>query len=132
MTSLRSTVFAVGIAIAAGWSCGGGSSSPPTNPSPTNFTILINGERGEQSFAPNPAAVGGRMVVFRNNDTVAHRVRLNDLSVDWGTIAPGATSPAFRMPAVGTNYHCDLHPGMIGAVNPEAGGDPPRCTGEYC
>jgi len=72
------------------------------------------------------------LVVFRNNDTVEHRVRLNDNSVDWGVIQPGQISQPFRMPNEGTNYHCDLHPTMIGAVNPEAGGTPPPCQGVYC
>ncbi|HYN08681.1 MAG TPA: hypothetical protein VES67_14965 [Vicinamibacterales bacterium] len=132
MRSLRSSAFAVGIAILGGWSCGGGSSSPPTTPTPTAVTILITGQKGVLSFSPNPATAGGRMVVFRNTDTEAHRVRLNNLSVDWGLIAPGATSQPFLMPAEGSNYHCDLHPTMIGSVNPEAGGDPPRCEGVYC
>ena len=132
MRSFHSIAFALGIAILAGWSCGGGSSSPPTTPTPTTLTILITGQKGAQSFSPNPATAGGQMVVFRNTDTEAHLVRLNDLSVDWGVIAPGATSQPFRMPVEGSNYHCNLHPTMIGSVNPEAGGTPPRCTGEYC
>lgn len=132
MRSLRSSAFAVGIALLSGWGCGGGSNSPPTTPTSTALTILITGQRGAQSFSPNPATAGGQLVVFLNTDTEAHRVRLNDSSVDWGVIAPGARSQAFRMPAEGTNYHCDLHPGMVGSVNPEAGGNPPRCTGEYC
>jgi hypothetical protein len=72
------------------------------------------------------------MVVFRNTDVVAHRVRLNDFSVDWGTIAPGATSAPLRMPADGTNYHCSLHPTMIGAVAINAETPPPMCRGDYC
>lgn len=133
MRSLRSTVLAVGVAVATGWSCGGGGNGgPPTNPSPTSFTIIINGERGAQSFAPNPAGAGGQLVVFRNNDSVAHRVRLNDQTLDWGIIQPGATSSAFRMPIDGANYHCDIHPGMIGAVKAESGGDPPPCQDVYC
>jgi plastocyanin len=133
MRSLRSTVLAVGVAVGAGWSCGGGAGpAPPTNPSPTNFTINIAGDRGAQSFTPNPASAGNQMVVFRNNDTVAHRVRLNDVSVDWGIIQPGATSAAFRMPRDGANYHCDIHPGMIGSVRAESGNDPPPCQDVYC
>ena len=134
MRSFPSPAFGVGIAILAGWSCGGGSSSPPTNPTPTptTVTIVITGQRGAQSFSPNPATAGGRMVVFRNADTEAHRVRLNDGSVDWGVIAPGATSQPLLMPGEGSNYHCNLHPTMIGSVSPETGGNPPRCTGEYC
>ena len=108
--------------------CGGSPSSPaPTGPT----TISIVGERGSQSFSPNPASVAGQMVVFRNMDSVVHRVRLNDLSIDTGDIAPGATSNPVRMPPAGTNYHCSLHPTMIGAVN-SGGTPPPPCTGPYC
>jgi plastocyanin len=112
--------------------CGGGSSSTPTSPSSNPFTITVTRQNGAQSFSPNPASVGGQMVVFRNSDTVVHRVLLNDGSIDTGNIAPGAMSAAVRMPAGGTNYHCSLHPDMIGAVNPVAGGPPPVCEGIYC
>ena len=132
MRFLRSSPFVVGIALLAGWSCGGKSSGPGPTPTPTTTTITITGQRGAQSFSPNPATAGGQMVVFRNNDTEAHHVRLNDFSVDWGVVAPGATSVARRMPVDGTNYHCLLHPAMIGSVAPETGGDPPRCDGVYC
>ena len=71
------------------------------------------------------------MVTFRNGDTVVHRVRLNDGSLDTGDIAPGATSQAVLMPMGGTNYHCSLHPSMIGAVSPP-NAPPPACVGEYC
>ncbi|HET9370244.1 MAG TPA: hypothetical protein VFO19_08350 [Vicinamibacterales bacterium] len=117
-------------------SCGGSSPSGPSSSggggSDAPVTISIVGDRGNQSFSPNPAIAAGRMVVFRNNDAVAHRVRLNDLSVDWGIIQPGATSAAFRMPDEGTNYHCDLHAGMIGAVSIDAATPPPPCRGDYC
>ena len=113
-------------------SCGGGS-SPPTAPSPaSSFVITVTRENGAQSFSPSPAAAGGQMVVFKNADTIVHRVLLNDGSVDTGNIAPGATSTSVRMPDAGTNYHCSLHPDMIGAVNPAVGGPPPVCTGIYC
>jgi plastocyanin len=72
------------------------------------------------------------MVVFRNTHNVPHRVVLNDGSLDTGDIAPGATSRAVQMPAAGTNYHCSLHPGMIGSVATAMGGAPPACDGEYC
>jgi hypothetical protein len=58
-------------------------------------------------------------------------VRLNDGTVDTGDIAPGATSRQVMMPSAGTNYHCPLHPGMIGAVSPQGGGEPPPCS-DYC
>ena len=115
--------------------CGGGSSAP-TSPSPSpsgnTFTITVTQQNGAQSFSPNPASVGGQMVVFRNADSIVHRVVLNDGSVDTGDIAPGATSRAVQMPGGGANYHCSLHPAMVGAVNPVAGGPPPVCEGIYC
>jgi len=71
------------------------------------------------------------MVVFRNSDSIVHRVLLNDGSIDTGNIAPGALSDPVTMPATGTNYHCSLHPDMIGAVGSTSGA-PPQCTGPYC
>jgi plastocyanin len=115
--------------------CSGGSSQTPAAPSPggsTALTITIMRQAGTQSFSPNPASAGGQMVVFRNSDSIVHRVQLNDGSIDTGDIAPGATSRAIQMPPAGTNYHCPLHPGMVGAVNGSAGAPPPSCEGPYC
>src|SRR5262245_14028859 len=117
--------------------CGGGSSaptSPSPSPSPSGnaFTITVTSQNGAQSFSPNPASFGGQMVVFRNADSIVHRVVLNDGSIDTGDIGAGATSRAVQMPAAGANYHCSLHPAMVGAVNPMAGGPPPVCEGIYC
>src|SRR5688572_17524690 len=111
--------------------CGGSSPSGP-DPGPGTLTITVTRQNGAQSFSPNPATAGGQMVVFRNADSVVHRVVLNDGSIDTGNLAPGATSAAVRMPNGGTNYHCSLHPDMIGAVTPQAGGPPPMCEGIYC
>ena len=117
-------------AVAAAWACGGGGG--PAAPSPSGpVTINIVGDRGSQSFSPNPATAAGQTVVFRNNDSVVHRVQLNDGTIDTGDIAPGATSRAVTMPGAGTNYHCMVHPGMIGAVSSGSSGPPP-CTGLYC
>jgi len=129
--SLAAATLLVSCAVAAS-ACGGGSSTP-TTPSPsTPFTITVTRQNGAQSFSPNPAVAGGQPVVFRNADSVVHRVRLNDLSIDTGDIAPGATSKAVTMPVNGTNYHCSLHPDMVGAVSPGGGGAPPMCEGIYC
>ena len=120
------------------WSCGGGgyggggSPAAPSTPSTSAITITIMRQNGTQSFSPNPASAGGQTVVFRNADSIVHRVRLNDLSVDTGDLAPGATSREFRMPPGGTNYHCSHHPDMIGAVNGAGGSAPPPCEGAYC
>jgi plastocyanin len=112
----------------------GGSKGTPTSPTATGstFTITVMRQAGVQSFSPNPANAGGEMVVFRNADTITHRVRLNDLSIDTGDILPGASSRPVRMPASGTNYHCSLHPTMIGSVSGAGGQPPPPCEGPYC
>jgi plastocyanin len=126
---------AVALAMIVAAACGGGSStpsSPSPAPSAAPFTITVTQQNGAQSFSPNPALAGGQMVVFRNADTIVHRVTLNDGSIDTGDIAPGATSRAVRMPDTGANYHCSLHPAMVGAVSPMAGGPPPACEGIYC
>ena len=120
--------------------CGGGDSgSPPTAPTPPPAggpqptTISIVGDRGAQLFNPNPATVAqGSMLSFRNTDGTVHRIVFNDNSFDSGNINPGATTDARAMPANGANYHCSLHPGMVGSISGTAGQPPPPCTGEYC
>lgn len=128
---LMSSGLAAACALSA---CGGGSSAPtsPGSSTSTALTITITRDNGAQSFSPNPASAGARLVVFRNNDSVVHRVILNDGTLDTGDIAPGATSRELMMPGTGTNYHCTIHPGMIGSVNPATGGPPPPCQGAYC
>ena len=110
-------------------SCGGSSPSSPS--APNVVTITITRQNGAQSFSPNPVTAAGQMVAFRNSDSVVHRVQLNDGTLDTGNIAPGATSVAVLMPGAGTNYHCTIHPDMIGAVNSQ-GAPPPACEGPYC
>lgn len=125
---LKASALMVGLAAISG--CGGSSSS--TAPSSTSTpTINIVGQSGAQAFSPNPASFAGQQIVFKNSDSVTHRVVLNDGSIDTGDIAPGATSRAVTMPASGTNYHCSTHPGMIGGIS-AASGTPPTCEGIYC
>jgi plastocyanin len=128
-------------ALAATIGCGGGykDSTPEPGPVPgssgsagtPSLTINIIGEKGAQSFSPNPADAGGMVVVFHNSDSIVHRVVLNDGTVDTGDILPNGNSRSIAMPSDGTNYHCSLHPEMVGAVNSVAG-PPPTCTGPYC
>lgn len=130
--------WALAIAIAAA-GCGGGgdsgSGSPtaPTNPSPGTVTISIVTTGDAQSYNPNPATqTQGATVSWRNNDGVVHRIVANDGSFDTGDIAPGATSRGVQPSASGTNYHCSIHPAMVGAIGSSQGSPPPPCTGEYC
>ena len=56
--------------------CGDGdSNSNPSGPSTaTGPTISIVGQNGTRAFTPNPASFGGQTVVFKNNDSIPHRV----------------------------------------------------------
>jgi plastocyanin len=101
--------------------CGGGnsSSSTPTNPgnSPTVVTVSIVGTRGNGSYVPDPVPTGsGDQVMFKNNDTITHRIVMDDNSVDFGSLAPGASSAAKGVGAGGP-FHCTIHPSMVGTVN---------------
>ena len=107
------------------------SSDSPMAPTSNASTVSIVGERGSQSFSPNPAS-GGRMVVWRNDDGVTHRIVANDGSFDTGDLAAGATSTAVQPAAGGLNYHCSIHPTtMFGSIRGSGGGAPPPCT-VYC
>lgn len=129
MSQARVLAFAVCVACAL-TSCGDPPSAGPSGS--LQPTIDIVGQNGAQAFTPNPAAFGGQSVVFRNRDTVIHRVVFNDGTMDTGDIAPGATSRAVIMPGTGTNYHCLIHASMGGAVSPSSGAPPPPCEGIYC
>lgn len=137
--------LAVGVAAAVvlvASACGGGGSgyggggtptTPTAPPAAGQGTVTIVGDRGAQSFSPNPGTGNtDQMVTWRNNDTVTHRIMVNDTTLDTGDIAPGATSRAIQLPAAGANYHCSIHPGMIGAIQGSGGTQPPPCTGAYC
>jgi plastocyanin len=121
--------IACGLLILTLSACG---SDSPSSPTSTTSTINIVGQNGSRSFSPNPADVGGKVVVFKNSDATTHHIVSNDGTIDFGNIAPGASGHEVTMPAEGTNYHCSIHPNMIGAVNPQGGGAPPPCTGLYC
>lgn len=139
---MRHSVPSAGVAmfaLLASFGCSGGGSGggtptgPSPGPGPSAVMVTILGERGNQSFSPNPAtASSGQMVAWRNNDSVIHRVRFNDGSLDTQDILPGQTSTPRAMPTDGANYHCPLHPGMIGSFN-APGAPPPECDDPlYC
>jgi plastocyanin len=136
--AIRGITLCVLCAIAAS-RCGGDSYDSPMAPTPpptggaASTTIGIVGDRGAQSFTPNPATIAqGQTLAFRNSDNVVHRIVFNDNSFDSGNINPGATSDARAVPTNGANYHCSLHPGMIGSISGSTGQPPPPCTGPYC
>jgi plastocyanin len=118
------TILALGLAT---WACSGsgyssGSTNSPAAPTPmtSNGVVTINvvAINGVQSFSPNPATLpAGQMVVWHNVNNTTHRVVLNDGSVDTGNLAPGASSQPMPIGAASGQYHCSIHPEMIGSLN---------------
>ena len=123
------------------WGCSGGgySSGSPDNPAaPTPatsnevVTIDVVAINGAQSFSPNPATLpAGQMVVWRNVNNTTHRVVLNDRSVDTGDLAPGTSSRPMAIGAAGAEYHCSIHPEMIGSINQDTSTAPPPPSSSY-
>ena len=104
-----STLVAVVLGLSA---CG---KSSPAAPSSNAMVITVVRQNGAQSFSPNPASAGGKVVVFKNADTITHRVVLNDGTIDTGNIAPGAFSAPMTLGPPGP-YHCSIHPNMVGTI----------------
>jgi plastocyanin len=129
---LRSSFPAALLIAVATWGCGSSSGSP-AGPNPAAAaTITIVGDRGAQSFAPNPSSVAqGTTFAWRNTDSVVHHIVFNDGSHDSGDIAPGASSPSLTLGVNGANFHCTIHPTMVGSIKASTGEAPP-CTGPYC
>jgi plastocyanin len=70
-------------------------------------------------------------MAWTNNDSLTHHIVANDGSFDTGDIAPGQSSAAVMLNENGANYHCAIHPTMVGGIN-MASGAPPPCMGAYC
>jgi plastocyanin len=96
-----------------------GSSGPSAPTVAADVTISMVGDRGNQSFSPNPTTMRvGQTVAWRNNDSTTHNA-LEDAGERFASanVSPGATSSPRTMSAAGTfTYHCTIHPGMVGAL----------------
>lgn len=135
-TSLLSgATLAVAGAVAL-WGCGGSSGTgSPTTPSggPQTVTVAIVSSTGNGAYKPNPVTANpGDTVTFRNNDTTTHHIVLDDGSADLGTIAPGSTSSGVAVHSTSAlNYHCTIHPSMVGSINGASAPTPPPCNDPY-
>ena len=76
------------------------------------------GDRGSQSYAPNPTTMRvGQSVAWKNNDSTAHDATQDASRFQTGTVNAGGTSAPLTMSTAGTfAYHCTLHPGMVGTL----------------
>jgi plastocyanin len=114
----------VAITACATGACSGSSynSAPTLTQSATAtagvMTVNVVGINGALSFSPNPATLpAGQMIVWHNVDSTTHRVVLNDGSFDTGNLAPGVSSQPMTLSGSGSQYHCSIHPVMIGSIN---------------
>jgi len=91
---------------------------PPSDPAAA-MVITVASMGGSNSYAPNPATLRvGQAVVWRNADTVTHRVVSDSGLFDTGDLAPGASSAPVVINGAGTlAYHCAIHPSMVGTLN---------------
>jgi plastocyanin len=121
-TGLRAILLVVAVGAAA---CGGGGygSSPSSMPTPTpapaasaDVTITIVGMQAGNSYSPNPGMVkAGQTVAWHNTDTIAHTA--TGTGFDTGPIAGGGTSAPIQLSTAGTfDYHCTIHPTMVGSL----------------
>ena len=130
------------------WGCsgGGGGGSTPAAPTPAptpapapappaSTTVMVNivGSIGNQAYRPNPvSANSGDTVMFRNNDATMHHIVLDDGSADLGDVAPGATSRGVTLRNTNAaNYHCTMHPSMVGSINAASAPEPTPCPDPY-
>ena len=112
------------------WGCSGngygaGPGVTPVSPMASSgsniVTVSVVAINGAQSFSPNPAALkSGQRIVWRNIDSITHRVVLNDGSMDTKDLAPGASSQAMTVGGQWASYHCAIHPEMIGSINQDS------------
>lgn len=111
-------VVLVGLMLAV--SCKSSSTPTSNTPStPADVTIVISGMNGAQSFSPNPGSIKvGQTVSWRNADSTSHTATSDTGAFNTGNIAPGKTSTPITMTVAGQlNYHCTIHPTMVGTLN---------------
>jgi plastocyanin len=119
MSLRRSTIglslLAVTLAL-AGAACGSSSPSAPT--ASADVTISMLGDRGNQSYSPNPTTMRvGQTVAWKNTDSTAHDATQDAGRFTSTTVSAGATSAPLTMSTAGTfTYHCTIHPGMVGTL----------------
>lgn len=121
LSRLKLTTSAVILAAVGLTGCSSGNTSTPSSPTPVtpaDVTITIVGMNGALSFSPNPGTIKiGQTVAWRNADNTTHTAT-SDTGTFNVSVSPGATSSPIVMSTAGSfNYHCTIHPTMIGTLN---------------
>ena len=97
----------------------GGSSSNTVAPTPSaDVTVSIQGQRGDQSYAPNPITIRvGQTLAWHNVDSAPHTATADTVGFNTGVLSAGVTSSPMTMATAGTfAYHCTIHPNMSGTL----------------
>lgn len=131
MLSLRLAVVSGVLIVAA--ACGSNySSSTPASPTPapsaaappasggpsSSVSIPVGAAAlGTAAFAPDALTVdAGTTVTWTNTDSVAHTSTSDASGWDSGIVAPGGQFSRSFQTAGTYQYHCAIHPGMVGTV----------------
>ena len=125
---ILAATFLLGLLVGCGSTSSPSTPSPTPSPAPspapsTSGGVTVSIPRGASTltttaFAPSPIAVSvGGTVTWANNDNVAHTSTADGGAWNSGSIAPGATFSRTFSSAGTFQYHCTIHPGMVGTVN---------------
>ncbi|HSL20331.1 MAG TPA: plastocyanin/azurin family copper-binding protein [Vicinamibacterales bacterium] len=111
--------------------CGGSSYEAPTSPeSPSpapapapggpsaSVAILVGAEAlANRAYSPDPLDVAvGTTVTWRNTDRESHTSTSDAAGWNSGIVGPGRDFSVTLQTAGTFQYHCDIHPGMVGTV----------------
>jgi plastocyanin len=80
---------------------------------------IVNGAAAlsTTAYAPNPITVPvGSTVTWTNNDAITHTSTSNTNAWSSGNIGPGGTFSTTLATAGSYQYHCAIHPGMVGTI----------------
>ena len=128
MVSLRLAVVSAVLMVAI--ACGGSSPTSPASPSPmpsptptpgapsAAVAIPVGAESlGNRAYTPDEVTVAvGTTVIWTNTDSISHTSTSDATGWNSGIVAPGGQfSFAFQTPGT-FQYHCTIHPGMVGTV----------------
>lgn len=125
----RAATLSVALLLAA---CSGGSGTPTTAPTAggpaattagaapcadsTGTTVVATTVAGNTWAQPIAAKVGD-VITWTNNDSVPHRVQLDDNSCGMSANIAGGSTKSLVFSVAGTYpFHCAVHPTMKGTI----------------
>ena len=113
---------AVGLVLVGFLTACSSSTGPTTGSSGGSGTAvtIVSGasSRGSSAYSPNPLTItSGTTVTWMNSDSVTHTSSSDTSGVFNSGNIPAGGNFSFTFQTKGTvNYHCNIHPGMIGSI----------------